>query len=118
MGSSLTGFSHPISPEGKTQLVGSPPWHYSAAIMGINYKANPKEIKKLLPEPYELSQNEPGGVTIWFVDWLSVWEEDKDLICKNPERTQYKECLLAIRCRFKGKEGIRSGGLLALGVPR
>src|SRR3972149_2823428 len=104
MGPSLSGFSHPLSPEGKTQLVGPLPWHYSAAIMGINYKTNSQEIRKLLPEPYELSESEPGGVTIWFVDWLSVGEEDKDLIYMNPERVQYKECLLAIRCRFRGVE--------------
>ena len=107
MCASLRGFSSPLSPEGRAQIVGPFPWHYSAALMGINYKADPAEIRKLLPEPYQLSAIEPDGVSCWFLDWLSVGEADKEMICVNPERAQYQECFLSIRCRINGVEGLR-----------
>ena len=71
--SQLKGYCHPLSPEGKAQLVGAPPWHFSAALMCIRYRANPDEVRKLLPEPYELSAVDPSGCYCMFGDWLSVW---------------------------------------------
>jgi len=108
MKSELKGFCHPLSPEGRTQLVGDLPWHHSSAVMGINFRADPAEIQKLLPEPYEISAVEPDCCGCFFGDWLSVWEGDKDLLARNPERAQYKECAIFVRCRFKRIEGVRS----------
>lgn len=61
----------------------------------------------MLPEPYELSATDPDEVSCWFGDWLLVCEGDKDLIVRNPERCQYKECGLFVRCRVNGVEGAR-----------
>ena len=103
----LKGYCMPLSPRGKAQLIGGLPWHYSMALMSIHYQADPVEIQKLLPEPYELSAEEPGSASVWLSDTLSVWDADRDMVFVNPERAQYKECLLIIRCRFKGVEGVR-----------
>jgi acetoacetate decarboxylase len=74
--------------------------------MAINYKADPNEVNKLLPYPYEPSAD-PVNAYAWFGDWLSVWEGGENLIYVNPERAQYKELMIGIRCRFKGIEGVR-----------
>ena len=108
MKTELKGFCHPLSPEGKTQLVGDLPWHHSCTVMVINYKSDLAEIRKLLPEPYELSKTEPDVCSCWFADYLSVWEGDKDMIVRNAERAQYKECILFVRCNVKGTEGVRT----------
>jgi len=61
----LKGFCLPLSPEGKAQLVGPPPWHFSMDLMAFNFKADPEEVKKYLPLPYELS-SEPDMAYVWF----------------------------------------------------
>lgn len=104
--SGLKGYCMPLSPKGKAQLVGGFPWHFSMDIMAFNFRTDPDEIKKLLPEPYEPSI-EPDSAYVWFMDALSVWEDDKDMIFVNPERTMYKECFIGVRCGIKGAEGTR-----------
>ena len=104
----LHGFSNPLSPKGKARIVGGVPWYYSTANVTIRYKADPQEVKKLLPEPFEVSETEPAVVSCAFASQLSFSEEDKDLLVTNPERAQYKECGLQVRCRFKGVEGQRA----------
>lgn len=102
----LKGYCMPLSPKGRAQLVGPPPWHFSMDVMAFIFRANPNEIKKLLPKPYEPS-SEPNVAYVWFMDTLSVWEADKDMIYINPERSMYRECMLGIRCRVNSIEGHR-----------
>jgi hypothetical protein len=97
----------PLSFEGKARLIGKPPFHAASAIIAINYRADPAEVRKLLPEPYEPSAIEPGGCSCWFGDWLILSDDDKDMIVRNPERVQYKECILWVRCRVNGVEGTK-----------
>lgn len=104
--SHLKGFCLPLSPKGKAQLVGKLPWHFSMDVMAFIFRTDPDEVKKLLPDPYEPS-SKPDIAYVWFMDTLSVCEEDKDMIYVNPERTMYRECLLGVRCRMKGIEGHR-----------
>ncbi|MHA1711136.1 MAG: acetoacetate decarboxylase family protein [Candidatus Freyarchaeota archaeon] len=100
----LKGYCLPLSPEGKAQVVDPPPWHYGGDIIQVVFKADPKEVKQVLPEPLELGSN-PGLAFIWFVEWTSVSDVNPDLAYLNPERSQYKECLLAVSCRYHGEEG-------------
>lgn len=102
----LNGYCMPLSPKGKAQLIGGLPWHFSMDIMAFNFRADPIEIKKLLPEPYQ-SSAVPDAAFVWFLDALSVWEEGKDLVYVNPERTMYKECQIGVRCRVNDVEGSR-----------
>ena len=104
MNTELKGYSHPLSPSGKAQLVGKFPWYFSTAQMIICYNADPKEVQKQLPEPYKVSKTEPAGCMCWFGDWLIVPSEFKDLAASNPERVQYKECMLLVNCCVNGIE--------------
>ncbi len=104
MSPGLEGFCQPLSPEGKAQLMGAPPWHYSLDMMVINYRADPDAVKKHIPEPLEPS-SQPDSATVTFPTSLSLWDSDKDMIFINPERTKYTECIIYVDCRYQGVEG-------------
>ena len=103
----LKGYSVPFSPGGTAQIVGGLPWNFGVDLLAIQYQTNPDEIKKLLPEPLELSQEDPGGAYIWFGDWQGLWKENNNMLGVNPERCLYTECLLGVRCSYNGVEGMR-----------
>lgn len=103
----LKGYSVPFSPKGTAQLVGGLPWSFGVDILAVHYRTNPDEIRKLLPEPLELSREEPDVAYVWFGDWQGLWAGHDGMLGVNPERTQYTECLLGVRCSHKGVEGQR-----------
>lgn len=103
----LKGYSVPFSPNGTAQVVGSLPWNFGVDLFAIHYRTNPDEIKKLLPEPLELSKEDPGGAYVWFGDWQGLWQGWDNMLGVNPERVQYQECLLGVRCSHNGVEGMR-----------
>jgi acetoacetate decarboxylase len=100
----LKGYTLPLSPKGRTSLVDPPPWHYGGEVMHLNFMADPKRVKALLPEPLEMGSS-PGEGAVWFVEWVSVSESNLDLSFVNPERSIYRECIVMIRCHFKGEPG-------------
>lgn len=103
----LKGYSVPLSPNGRAQVVGSIPWNFGVDLFAVHYRTNPDEVRKLLPEPLELSKEDPGGAYVWFGDWQGLWAGSHDMLAVNPERVQYQECLLGVRCSYKGVEGQR-----------
>ncbi len=103
----LKGYSVPFSPSGRAQVVGSLPWNFGVDLFAVHYRTDPAEIKKLLPEPLEPSHEDPGGAYIWFGDWQGLWEGWHNMLAINPERVQYQECLLGLRCSYNGMEGQR-----------
>ena len=103
----LQGYSVPFSPEGRAQIVGSPPWDFGVDILSFQYRTDPDEIRKLLPEPLELSRDQPDVAYVWFGDWQGLWEGNRDMLGVNPERTLYTECLIGVRCRYGDVEGHR-----------
>lgn len=103
----LKGFSVPFSPEGTAEIVGGPPWDFGVDILSIQYRTDPDAIRKLLPEPLELSKEEPDVAYVWFGDWQGLWEGDRGMLGVNPERTLYTECLIGVRCSHNGVEGHR-----------
>lgn len=105
--SDLKGYSVPFSPQGRAQIVGDLPWHFAVDIFAVHYRADPAEIAKLIPEPLEPSKEEPDAAYVWFGDWQGIWGGWHDMLAINPERVQYQECLLGVRCSYKGIEGQR-----------
>lgn len=103
----LKGFSVPFSPGGSAQIVGGLPWNFGVDILSVQYRTNPDEIRKLLPEPLELSREEPDVAYIWFGDWQGLWSGREDMLGLNPERCLYTEALIGVRCSHKGVEGHR-----------
>ena len=103
----LKGYSVPLSPNGTAQVVGGLPWDFGVDIVAIQYRTNPDEIAKLLPEPLELSKEEPDVAYAWFGEWQGLWAGNSDMLGINAERCQYHECLLGVRCSYNGIEGHR-----------
>ena len=94
----MKGYSVPFSPNGTAQIVGSPPWNFGVDLLAIQYRTDPKEIAKILPEPLELSKEEPDVAYVWFGDWQGLWAGADGMLGVNPERTLYTECLIGVRC--------------------
>ncbi len=103
----MKGYSVPFSPGGTAQIVGGLPWNFGVDILSIQYRTNPVEIAKILPEPLELSKEEPDVAYVWFGDWQGLWAGNGGMLGVNPERTQYTECLIGVRCSHNGVEGHR-----------
>ena len=99
----LKGYCLPLSPEGRAQVVDPPPWHYGGDVLQVVFKPDPKEAARVLPRPLE--PHPDGLALLWFVEWTSVSDLNPDLAYVNPERSQYRECLVAVRCRYRGEEG-------------
>jgi acetoacetate decarboxylase len=103
----LRGYSVPFSPEGRSQIVGGPPWDFGVDLLSVPFRTDPDEIRKLLPEPLELSRDEPDVAYVWFGDWQGLWQGNHNMLGVNPERTLYTECLIGVRCRYGDVEGHR-----------
>jgi len=99
----LRGYCLPLSPEGRAQVVDPPPWHYGGDVLQVVFKPDPREAKRVLPEPLE--PHPEGLCLLWFVEWTSVSDLNPDLAFINPERAQYRECFVAVQCRYRGEEG-------------
>ena len=103
----MKGYCVPFSPEGRAQIVGAPPWDFGVDLFSVQFRTDPDAIRKLLPEPLELSRDEPDVAYVWFGDWQGLWEGSRDMLGVNPERTLYTECLIGVRCRYGDVEGHR-----------
>jgi len=103
----LKGYSVPLSPHGRAQVVGGLPWNFGVDLLAVHYRTDPAEVARLLPEPLEPSREDPGGAYVWFGDWQGLWGGHEDMLGVNPERCLYKECLIGVRCSYRGVEGQR-----------
>ena len=105
----LKGCSLPFTPEGTAGLVTDTPHHYGGQFLYVDYRADVKEVAKFLPAPLE---PDPDGRAFAVVNELfCVPYNTPGLIHSNPERTQYTEGLVAVRCSYKGQPGCYMPGL-------
>jgi acetoacetate decarboxylase len=100
----LKGFCYPLTPEGKSSIVGDMPWHYGTEYLNISYTADPKAIAAYLPEPLEPGP-EPEAAYVAFSKWWSLWDNQLGMAAINPERTQYMEAAIWVGCSYKGEPG-------------
>jgi acetoacetate decarboxylase len=100
----LKGFSYPLTPLGRSSIVGPYPWHYGTEYLNILYRTDPEVIASYLPYPLEPGE-EPDLAYVAFSRWWSLWEEDSDMPWLNPERTQYLEAAIWTGCSFEGRQG-------------
>jgi acetoacetate decarboxylase len=97
----LRGFLVPRSPEGRASIVPAPPWHYSGDVLTIEYRTDPERVAELLPDPLEPADEDPGAVAVVFADWQSCSDSFEELL--DPVRSQYRECFLVVRCKYRGE---------------
>jgi len=99
----LQGFCYPLTPGGKSSIVGDYPWHYSAEFFFVVYESDPDVIAKYLPEPLKPGAY-PNRVSMSFSRWWSLWDNQLDMAYVNPERTQYTEADIWVGSEYKGKQ--------------
>jgi acetoacetate decarboxylase len=93
----LKGFSVPLTPQGESALVKSPPWHYSSDCMAIEYWADPKAVAALLPPGIEPDPGAAGRAFFWFLDWQFTGSNDE---LTDPARYQYREAFVLVEAIF------------------
>ena len=98
------GYSYPLTPTGRGNVLGQPPYHFCGEEMVIVYQADPEQVAKFLPPPLEPSLENPGGCVIHFNSYESIVQRDADLLHELPERCNFTEAYIEVRCRFRGKE--------------
>ncbi len=91
----------PRSATGAASLVPAPPWHYSGAMLTLEYRADPAAVAELLPAPLEPADQDPGAVAVVWADWQSCSESGGELL--DPVRSQYMEVFLVARCKYQGR---------------
>ena len=97
----LKGFLPPRSPDGRASIVAGPPWHYSGDLLTVEYRAAPGAVARWLPAPLDPAEEDPDAVAVIFADWQSCSDAFEELL--DPVRSQYKECFVVVRCRYRGQ---------------
>jgi acetoacetate decarboxylase len=96
----LKGFNYPLTPKGKSTLNPSPPWHYSADFLSIEFWANPAAVAALLPGGLNTDTSADGRCNAFFYDWQFSGENEEYL---DPERYQYREFFILLDALFEGR---------------
>jgi acetoacetate decarboxylase len=68
-------------------------------MLTVEFRTDPGRVAELLPEPLELAENDSGAVALIWADWQSCSDGFEELL--DPVRSQYKECLVVVRCRYR-----------------
>jgi hypothetical protein len=95
----LRGFLPPRSPQGRANLVPSPPWHYSGEVLTIEVRAEPGSVARWLPLGVEPAPDDPDAVAFVWADWQSCAADGAELL--DPVRSQYKEAFVVVRCSYR-----------------
>ncbi|UTW60209.1 acetoacetate decarboxylase family protein [Kordiimonas sp. SCSIO 12603] len=97
----MTGFYYPRTKSGKSAILPPVPWHYSGELITMEYRTDVEAVKALLPEGFELADEDPGAVAAIWADWQSCSDDFNEVL--DPVRLQYKEMFIVIRCKYKGE---------------
>jgi hypothetical protein len=75
-------------------------------MLTIEYRTDPARVAALLPAPLEPAGEDPGAVALIWADWQSCSDTFAELL--DPVRSQYMECFVVVRCRYRGETFSRS----------
>lgn len=95
----VSGYSVPLSPKGKANLVPRPPWHYAGDVTGVEFWADPEAVAALLPDGLTPDSEAGGHAVALFYDWQFSASDDEYL---NPARSQYREFLIQVDALWDG----------------
>ncbi|GAB2917538.1 acetoacetate decarboxylase family protein [Paraburkholderia jirisanensis] len=95
--SKLKGFSLPRTPDGKSSLAPTPPWHYVANALAVEFSVDSERAAAFLPDGLTLSSDRAA---VYFADWQSVTESGNENL--DPIRSQYRETIFLLSAQFDG----------------
>jgi acetoacetate decarboxylase len=96
----LKGYTVPLSPLGKANLVAAPPWHYSGDVIALEFWTEPAAANASLPPGLSPDPKSAGHVLGLFVDWQFTAQDDEYL---DPARYQYREFYLLVDAVYKNQ---------------
>ena len=96
----VKGFPFPRTRSGKSSLLPPAPWHYSGAMLTLEYRTDPDGVAQFLPGELELADDDPGAVAVIWADWQSCCDTYEEIL--DPVRSQYREVLVVVRCKYGG----------------
>lgn len=97
----MKGFYYPRTQSGTSAILPPVPWHYSGELVTLEYRTDVAAVAALLPEGFELADEDPGAVAAIWADWQSCSDSFAEVL--DPVRCQYKEMFIVIRCKFRGQ---------------
>lgn len=97
--SELKGFMFPRTATGRSSLVPNPPWHYSGAMLTLEYRTDPGAVAAMLPAPLQPADDDPDAVAVIWADWQSCSDSFEELL--DPIRSQYMEVFVVVRCKYR-----------------
>lgn len=97
----MNNFYYPRTRSGKSGILPSVPWHYSGELISCEYRTHVDAVAALLPEGFELADENPDAVSAIWADWQSCSDDFNEIM--DPIRCQYKEMFIVIRCKYQGK---------------
>ncbi|MBU9480768.1 acetoacetate decarboxylase family protein [Burkholderia multivorans] len=95
------GFMGPFSHDGMASIAPTPPWHYAADFVTVECWVEPSAVEAFLPPGLTLHPDEPGLMTVSFVDWQACTDNGGELL--DPIRAQYRECIVLASVQYEGK---------------
>ena len=98
---SLKGFMFPRTRSGRASLLPPVPWHYSGAMLTLEYRSDPEAVLELLPPGLSPADEDPGAVAVIWADWQSCSDTFEELL--DPVRAQYREVFVVVRCKYRGR---------------
>ena len=98
------GFTRPFSPQGRASVLPPMPWRFAADQMLFHFRADPDVLESYLPPPMTPNPDRRGEAFMWTPN-LNVHPVDEavNATIKNPHRTHYNVCVIAIPGLFKGE---------------
>ena len=102
----MAGFTRPFTPEGRASAVPAFPWKFAGDLLLIHFKADPRALSALLPEPLTPSDT-PDEAFVWSPH-LHCYPVDSDPTTLNPARTHYNVAVIGIPCKFQGNRTMYS----------
>jgi len=93
---------HPLSP-GLTSAIERGPWHYGADYIAVYFRADPRSLAQLVPEPFVVD----GGLCNAYVcEIVSVGDSNPEMTATRPDRTVYHEGAVGVKCKFGERSGV------------
>jgi hypothetical protein len=87
-------------------MIDPPPWHYGGDVLHLAFRATRRGCASSCHHRFCGTDPEEG--VLWFTEWVSASEANPELSFVNPERSQYKECIVMVSCQFQGSPGTMS----------
>jgi acetoacetate decarboxylase len=100
---SWNGISNPRSVTGGSALVEPTPHHIACDAVHVNFRADPDGIRHFLPPGMEPAEDPTGWVMV--ADMVKISVSEPDQYWRNPERSNYNECVMGFNVRFDGRDG-------------